>query len=40
MRVGTRMATGFDQHFAEFGIMQAQFRALLETVAARLRIQE
>jgi DNA-binding MarR family transcriptional regulator len=29
MRVGTRMATGFDQHFAEFGITQAQFRILL-----------
>ena len=29
MRIGTRMATGFDQHFAEFGITQAQFRILL-----------
>jgi DNA-binding MarR family transcriptional regulator len=29
MRIGTRMATGFDQHFAGFGITQAQFRILL-----------
>jgi DNA-binding MarR family transcriptional regulator len=29
MRIGTRMATGFDQHFAEAGITQAQFRILL-----------
>lgn len=29
MRIGTRMATGFDQHFAKFGITQAQFRVLL-----------
>jgi DNA-binding MarR family transcriptional regulator len=29
MRIGTRMATHFDQHFAEFGITQAQFRVLL-----------
>ena len=29
MRVGTRMATGFDQHFAPLGITQAQFRTLL-----------
>ena len=29
MRLGTRMATGFDQHFAELGITQAQFRILL-----------
>lgn len=29
MRIGTRMATHFDQHFAEAGITQAQFRALL-----------
>lgn len=29
MRVGTRMATGFDQHFARFGLTQAQFRILL-----------
>ncbi len=29
MRIGTRMATGFDQHFAELGITQAQFRLLL-----------
>jgi DNA-binding MarR family transcriptional regulator len=29
MRIGTRMATGFDQHFAELGITQAQFRILL-----------
>jgi DNA-binding MarR family transcriptional regulator len=29
MRIGTRMATGFDQHFSEFGITQAQFRILL-----------
>ena len=29
MRIGTRMATGFDQHFAELGVTQAQFRILL-----------
>jgi len=29
MRIGTRMATGFDQHFARLGITQAQFRVLL-----------
>lgn len=29
MRIGTRMATGFDQHFVEAGITQAQFRLLL-----------
>ena len=29
MRIGTRMATGFDQRFAEPGITQAQFRILL-----------
>lgn len=29
MRIGTRMATGFDQHFTEYGITQAQFRILL-----------
>jgi len=29
MRIGTRMATGFDQHFARLGITQAQFRILL-----------
>lgn len=29
MRIGTRMATGFDQHFAPLGITQAQFRTLL-----------
>jgi DNA-binding MarR family transcriptional regulator len=29
MRIGTRMATGFDQHFAHLGITQAQFRVLL-----------
>ena len=29
MRIGTRMATGFDQHFAALGITQAQFRTLL-----------
>jgi DNA-binding MarR family transcriptional regulator len=29
MRIGTRMATGFDQHFATLGITQAQFRILL-----------
>src|SRR5919204_6157924 len=30
MRIGTRMATGVDQHFAKQGITQAQFRILLE----------
>ena len=29
MRIGTRLATHFDQHFAAFGITQAQFRVLL-----------
>lgn len=29
MRIGTRMATVFDQHFAESGVTQAQFRVLL-----------
>ncbi len=29
MRIGTRMAAGFDQHFAALGITQAQFRTLL-----------
>ena len=29
MRIGTRMATHFDQHFADAGITQAQFRVLL-----------
>lgn len=29
MRVGTRMAAGFDHHFAPLGITQAQFRTLL-----------
>ncbi len=29
MRLGTRMATGFDQHFAPLGVTQAQFRVLL-----------
>ena len=29
MRIGTRLATHFDQHFAEYGITQAQFRVLL-----------
>src|SRR4028118_1594151 len=29
MRLGTRMATAFDQHFAAEGITQAQFRTLL-----------
>lgn len=29
MRVGTRMAVGFDQHFSHFGITQAQFRLLI-----------
>jgi DNA-binding MarR family transcriptional regulator len=29
IRIGTRLATGFDQHFAELGITQAQFRILL-----------
>ncbi len=30
MRIGTRMATGFDQHFEKQEITQAQFRILLE----------
>ena len=29
MRIGTRMATGFDQHFAGLGLNQSQFRILL-----------
>jgi DNA-binding MarR family transcriptional regulator len=29
MRIGTRMATGFDQRFAGLGVTQAQFRLLL-----------
>ncbi len=29
MRIGTRMAVGFDQRFAEFGLTQAQFRLLI-----------
>ena len=29
MRVGTRMAVGFDQHFVAFGLTQAQFRLLI-----------
>jgi DNA-binding MarR family transcriptional regulator len=29
MRLGTRMATEFDKHFARFGLTQAQFRTLL-----------
>ena len=29
MRIGTRMATGFDQHFADTGITQSQFRILM-----------
>lgn len=29
MRVGTKMATGFDQHFSGLGLTQAQFRFLL-----------
>lgn len=29
MRIGTRMATEFDQKFARFGLTQAQFRLLL-----------
>jgi DNA-binding MarR family transcriptional regulator len=29
MRIGTRMATSFDQHFSDLGITQAQFRVLL-----------
>lgn len=29
MRVGTKMATGFDQHFSALGLTQAQFRFLL-----------
>ncbi len=29
MRVGTRLATGFDQKFRRFGLTQAQFRVLL-----------
>ena len=29
MRIGTRMAAGFDHHFTPHGITQAQFRVLL-----------
>ncbi|MBA3579803.1 MAG: MarR family transcriptional regulator [Gemmatimonadaceae bacterium] len=29
MRIGTRMASGFDKHFARLGVTQAQFRTLL-----------
>lgn len=29
MRIGTRMATGFDQYFSGLGLTQAQFRFLL-----------
>lgn len=29
IRIGTRMATGFDQYFAEAGLTQARFRLLL-----------
>lgn len=29
MRVGTRMATGFDSHLGEFNLTQAQFRTLI-----------
>lgn len=29
MRIGTKMATGFDQHFAPLGLSQAHFRFLL-----------
>jgi DNA-binding MarR family transcriptional regulator len=29
MRLGTRMAVGFDQRFADFGLTQAQFRLLI-----------
>ena len=29
MRVGTRMAVGFDQRFTHFGLTQAQFRLLI-----------
>lgn len=29
MRIGTRLAAGFDQHFARQGVTQAQFRVLL-----------
>ncbi len=29
MRIGTRLATVFDQHFAPLGLTQAQFRLLL-----------
>lgn len=29
MRIGTRMATGFDQHFSSLGLTQSQFRILL-----------
>jgi DNA-binding MarR family transcriptional regulator len=30
IRIGSRLATGFDRHFAHIGLTQAQFRALLE----------
>ena len=29
MRIGTKMATGFDQHFVPLGLTQAQFRLML-----------
>jgi DNA-binding MarR family transcriptional regulator len=29
MRIGVKMVTGFDRHFAELGLTQAQFRILL-----------
>ena len=29
MRIGTRMATVFDQHFGDWGVTQAQFRLML-----------
>ena len=34
MRVGTRMATLFDQKFSRFGLTQAQFRVLLAVCEA------
>lgn len=32
IRVGTRMAAGFDQRFAEFKLTQAQFRTLVAVI--------
>ncbi|MBX3006345.1 MAG: MarR family transcriptional regulator [Anaerolineales bacterium] len=32
IRVGTRMAAGFDQRFAEFSLTQAQFRTLVGVI--------